>query len=851
MREILLKRLRSATRKRLAWIELRTDVPWQRLAIPSLRWFFRFTPFLLTQLITFLVLVPEKDDLACSPCAHSIELLQTLVTGGQVLLIAKEPGAAISGCDWLTPHCMLLDHVLDTAASVAQHDVWCIVDARVSISAEFLRSVKEVLPHIESGSLVIGRSLVAQANAEPAERKCSDYFLFNKNRWSGTNAPPIPLHGNAWKNWLCLDTLRSGGDLVDLGDGGTVWFRGGLEKNVYPETIAEYFPDRARGANLYDRSRCNKIWGNGGIHDKATIYPSHCCERLIAGGPGKASPQAYTTAVAVFLYQRTEELAKVIDCLRMVQPTRVYAIADACADASPESIARCEAARAVLDCIDWPCMLRTNFTLENVGPGRRFKSGIDWVFAHEDEAVFLEDDVIASPDFFQFCSQMLERFRHDPAIASVCGSMFFRIKSVEKDGYFFSRHFPVWGWATWRRAWATMDIWTERWPEIKRRGLLSKWFPDEPEGLAHWTTVFDLAHAWHWDSWDYQWLLHTWINDMVHLRSTRNLASNIGFGADATHCTDDSPWAALPLQSASLPARGPSVPKRNKTVDRILQQCTYAADWKENWSAFRENPAGLEEHAKHQLQERDQKEAQGEPFVTHPHLIPLLHYPNGTPGRCTLPGLGEFRFTDVQSLLAEYADVYCRRLLRFDSAADTPLIVDVGAGPGLAVIFYKKRFPGARVVALEPDPWMFAVLQRNVSERALADVALHQCLPSATNCSQRFERANGEYLAVPGFDLSKLLSKRVELLRINIPGMESQVLVAARSALENVQRVYVHVNPRPERKPRLGETVSLLEEAGFQVYVEPFAKYAKRPFQMSSHALDAIDPRAHIFALRK
>ena len=48
-------------------------------------------------------------------------------------------------------------------------------------------------------------------------------------------------------------------------------------------------------------------------------------------------------------------------------------------------------------------------------------SGINWIFDHVEECIFLEDDCLPSASFFPFCEQLLERYRHDEQIMHING----------------------------------------------------------------------------------------------------------------------------------------------------------------------------------------------------------------------------------------------------------------------------------------------------------------------------------------------------------------------------------------------------------------------------------------------
>jgi len=57
-----------------------------------------------------------------------------------------------------------------------------------------------------------------------------------------------------------------------------------------------------------------------------------------------------------------------------------------------------------------------------------------------------------------------------------------------------------------------------------------------------------------------------------------------------------------------------------------------------------------------------------------------------------------------------------------------PLIFDCGANIGLATLYFKNLYLGARIVAFEADPETAAVLRENVSANHLQDVSVHNLM---------------------------------------------------------------------------------------------------------------------------
>lgn len=124
----------------------------------------------------------------------------------------------------------------------------------------------------------------------------------------------------------------------------------------------------------------------------------------------------------------------------------------------PGEAEKCATARAIIDQVDWDCEVLTKYSEVNMGCKQRVSSGLNWVFDNVDEAIVLEDDCLPHPSLLRFCDELLEKYRNDERILMITGTNYLVDANKTPYSYFFTRHFSVWGWATWRRAWATYDV---------------------------------------------------------------------------------------------------------------------------------------------------------------------------------------------------------------------------------------------------------------------------------------------------------------------------------------------------------------------------------------------------------
>jgi hypothetical protein len=83
---------------------------------------------------------------------------------------------------------------------------------------------------------------------------------------------------------------------------------------------------------------------------------------------------------------------------------------------------------------------------------------LDWFFEHEEAGIILEDDCLPHPDFWRFCSELLDKYADDDRVFMISGDNFQEGKRVSDDSYYVSALTHIWGWAAWRRSWQKVDL---------------------------------------------------------------------------------------------------------------------------------------------------------------------------------------------------------------------------------------------------------------------------------------------------------------------------------------------------------------------------------------------------------
>ena len=273
------------------------------------------------------------------------------------------------------------------------------------------------------------------------------------------------------------------------------------------------------------------------------------------------------TAVALLLFRRPEETARVFERIREARPRRLFLIADGPRPGNEEDARGCDQTRAVVERVDWPCEVVRDYADENLGLKRRIPSGLDRVFSEVEDAIVLEDDCLPHPSFFLYCAELLGRYRDDERIVHIAGSQLLGSPPAGAS-YHFSRYPHVWGWASWRRAWNLYDVDLADWhsdDEAERAARLRRMFEESNE-RRYWGWVWD--HSPEIDNWDAQWSYVGLSRGLLSVNPNRNLISNIGFSEDATNAiADPLGIAGRPLQGIDFPLRHPAGVSRDEAAD--------------------------------------------------------------------------------------------------------------------------------------------------------------------------------------------------------------------------------------------------------------------------------------------
>lgn len=284
-----------------------------------------------------------------------------------------------------------------------------------------------------------------------------------------------------------------------------------------------------------------------------------------------------TPPVIFMIFNRPDSTRQAFETLRAAKPCKLLVVADGPRGDRPGEAEKCAAARAVISEVDWDCEVHTNYSETNLGCRLRCSSGITWAFELVEKAIIIEDDCIPSTSFFPYCTELLERYEADERIMMITGDNHLFGRAETAESYYFSRYPHLWGWATWRRAWAKYDINMTHWPEIKRRKLFDQYSRKRSERFF-WESVMQCAYEGNVDTWDFQWVYSIWVNSGLCITPARNLVRNIGYHSEATHTVKDAVYSSLRAEEIDLPLTHPATVLASSDKDEYEARLRFAHD---------------------------------------------------------------------------------------------------------------------------------------------------------------------------------------------------------------------------------------------------------------------------------
>lgn len=194
-----------------------------------------------------------------------------------------------------------------------------------------------------------------------------------------------------------------------------------------------------------------------------------------------------------------------------------------------------------------------------------------------------------------------------------------------------------------------------------------------------------------------------------------------------------------------------------------------------------------------------------------------------------------------------FEEIFINANYFFNIKKKDPVIIDCGSNTGLSILFFKQLYPKSKIIAFEPDPNTFTILERNINLNKLNNITLYNVAldneisqktfytnktnPASGVSSLIANRANKDEIKVETVKLSSYIESKIDLLKLDIEGSEFAVIedLHETGKLNFIDKMIIeyhhHIN---KSEDRLSELLKILEQSNFGYQIESKMNYPLR-----------------------
>ena len=275
--------------------------------------------------------------------------------------------------------------------------------------------------------------------------------------------------------------------------------------------------------------------------------------------------------ILLILFNRPDQTEELLKSIKLVKPKNLYIGID-----GPRNNDDQEKINKILNLInqyiDFDCNLKINNLNENLWCGLGPRAAISWFFENVESGIILEDDCIPSESFFNFCDELLEKYKKDQRIWMISGDNggpILKSNYFDDFDYTFSNVPLIWGWATWKDRWEKYDDNLNSWEKGTIFNLKYLTHVSIFEKFIVGRICKNSSKSKEKNFWDFQMYSSMMKHNSFAVVPRLNLISNIGWGDIATHTKDENFRSYSPVESYIELNHNPNI-EVNKKINSMI-----------------------------------------------------------------------------------------------------------------------------------------------------------------------------------------------------------------------------------------------------------------------------------------
>lgn len=577
--------------------------------------------------------------------------------------------------------------------------------------------------------------------------------------------------------------------------------------------------------------------------------------------------------IVLFVYNRPEHTRQTLQALEkneLANESLLYVYADGPKNAATKvQIDKINEVRSIIS-EKWQFKSIEIIVREsNWGLADNIVDGVTQIINKYGRIIVLEDDIVTSVGFLKYMNDALSLYELEEKVMHISGYMF-PVKN-KLPNTFFIKPTSCWGWATWKRAWTCFEKNVEK--QIQQLEDKNAWkdftlnnaYPSFKEQLF-------LNREGKLNTWAIFWYASVFIKDGLSLHPSKSLVQNIGHDGTGENCGTNVQfnWGKLATRIDVKKTKC----ELNKNAENEL--ILFYSDIKNmnnlnNNNTFQINGIKsilfkiiqrlkkiIPDSIKHQYRYAIYSEYRNFVYKKR-EFSKIRDKQRYQVGETNIFG-SSFKYVDSASFCSTYDELFNKEIYKFKSNNNKPYIIDAGANIGLGILYFKKLYPSAEIVAFEPDVKVAEILTHNIQIFGLESVKVINKALWNEDTTLKFneEGADGGRIAIDGdqnlvpistIRLNDFLNRTVDLLKIDIEGAETIVLKDCKEFLFNVDRIFVEYHSYSRQSQSLHDILKILFDAGFRYNIHHHGIYSSNPLDHVNEYY-GMDLQLNIFAYR-
>lgn len=204
-------------------------------------------------------------------------------------------------------------------------------------------------------------------------------------------------------------------------------------------------------------------------------------------------------------------------------------------------------------------------------------------------------------------------------------------------------------------------------------------------------------------------------------------------------------------------------------------------------------------------------------------------------------------FFDYGKLINQFEEIFVKEVYSVTGLTREVLIIDCGSNIGMSVLYFHWKYPQAKILAFEPDPGAFNLLNHNIQANGVSVCTLYQIAladysgigklsspyPEHGSLNNSLVKDYGHSVEARVTRLSDFILGEVDLLKIDTEGSEAEILndLLQTSSLFKIHQMLVEFHPMLMRG-LVSTYVQKLEDAGLLLH-----KDSSRPSALNGNVL--------------